>query len=121
MFSNESKEKLPNNTNTLLLDLDCEYGSKESKALKLVINDRLSLLCYWWKLKVIKKEYTKSSNGNIHCIIKFDKKIEPRAACFAQCYLGSDPKRELANWMRIMSGISDWNRLWIHKLSKRTH
>ena len=72
----------------------------------------------WKRLKIVKKmldlsidfeqsRWAKTKHG-YHIYLFLKNVLDEKAICFIQCAMGSDYRRELFNWMRILRGT--WKR-----------
>lgn len=92
----------------IMLDMD-------SPDLPYAFSERLADLKKNFMLEFDSIAWSRSTNDNWHCRIRLRTPIDPYACAFCQLFLGSDRHRELMNWLRIMAGEKEWNRLFLLK------
>lgn len=96
-----------------LMKLDIDDKGSDSIVL---VFDRLMILKKHFGLYDIRSE-TKDTNKGRHIRIWFKtkNKIDDRDLVFFQLVLGSDPMREIFNWIRVRQGWKHWNALFEKK------
>lgn len=76
--------------------------------------DRVTWMCKLWRWPIIAVRFDKTRHG-WHVIIGVRKKLAPPLIVAAQAVLGSDPKREAFNIMRVqnLDALSPyWRERW---------
>lgn len=82
----------------LKLDLDGKVEWKRLRIVKKMFDLRIDFLYSRW---------AKTRNG-YHIYLFLKNVLDEKAICFIQCAMGSDYRREVFNWMRIIRGA--WKR-----------
>jgi hypothetical protein len=93
----------------LKIDIDGKFNKRE-------FNKRLDVIRRFLKFQRYDIDKSKTRHG-YHIMLTFgcERKLEDKDIVFFQLMLGSDPNREMFNWLRVVSGCKRWNVLFKEK------
>jgi len=102
--------------NVLLIDVDEVFCSSTRRKVAKRIAEVMDLL----NVENYTLDFRRSTSGYTHAVVKLylKRKLSDLEIVLLQALCGSDWKREAFNYMRVLSGIENWNVLFVKKFSK---